>query len=86
MPVVSRTYFKREQCRRELLDPAKEAESLGLTELICPILYSQVADMTEENPDPAIRLAAAAQHEDWTRLRLEDPELFSPPQGCNQAG
>ncbi len=78
IPVLSPRYFTREECRRELLEFAAQAESLGVGELILPILYAAVPGFTSENPDEAVALTARMQYVDWTDLRLSD--VGSPEQ------
>jgi hypothetical protein len=73
IPVITPTYLRREECRKELLDFASQAEALGVSELICPIMYSSVAGFSKDSADPAVALAARAQYEDWTELRTEEP-------------
>jgi TIR domain len=72
IPLITPRYFTRDECRRELLTFARHAEALGVKELICPLLYVPVRDLTEENQDPAVALVARAQLVDWTTLRLRD--------------
>jgi hypothetical protein len=73
IPVLTPAYFASPECRRELVTFASQAEALGVIELVCPILYSKVEDLSEDSADAAKALAAKSQYEDWTELRLEDP-------------
>lgn len=70
IPIITPRYFTRSECRRELLDFTTHAQSLGVSELILPIRYAKVNDLTEQNPDEAIALVARMQYVDWTRTRL----------------
>src|SRR5271155_2595033 len=72
MPILSPRYFRREECRRELFEFASQAASLGVGELICPILYVPVEGLTVDSPDEAFSLVARAQYESWVDLRLCD--------------
>jgi hypothetical protein len=72
MPVLTPRYFMREECRRELVTFASQAQSLGVRELVMPILYIPVPNFGPEHPDEPIALAARMQCTDWTSLRLED--------------
>jgi hypothetical protein len=72
IPIVTPRYFRSEECRRELFEFARHANALGVSELICPILYAPVQDLDEDNSDEAIALIARAQYENWTSLRLSD--------------
>lgn len=72
IPVITNRYFDREECRRELLEFSIKAHSLGVRELVCPILYAPVGELSSDNPDEAIALVGRTQWENWTRLRLHD--------------
>jgi TIR domain len=72
IPLLSPRYFQRTECRAELLDFAGQAQGLGVIDLIMPILYSPVLDLTDRNPDEAVALAARMQYADWTKIRLRD--------------
>lgn len=75
MPIVTPRFFKSEECRREILTFAGHAKSLGLEELLLPILYFDVPQLREPNPsDEVVALVAQRQYEDWTKLRLEDED------------
>jgi hypothetical protein len=70
--VVTPRYFGRPECRRELLTFAGHAASLGVDELLLPLLYVDVPDLTPESEDEVVALVARTQYVDWTALRLED--------------
>jgi hypothetical protein len=70
--LLSPRYFQRPECRKELLDFAGQAQGLGVLELILPILYAPVHELTDDNPDEAVALAARMQYADWTQVRLRD--------------
>jgi hypothetical protein len=74
IPVITPRYFKREECRKELMKFATHARSLGAQELLLPILYVSVPDLNADNPDEAVALIAATQYADWRELRLVDEE------------
>jgi hypothetical protein len=78
IPIVTPGYLKSEECRKELLTFSGHARSLGLDELLLPIIYVPVAGLTDkDNPDEVARLIASRQFVDWTRIRLfgsESPE------------
>jgi hypothetical protein len=74
LPIITPRYFKREECRRELLTFYSQAESLGVSEYLLPVLYATVPDLAEDSPDKAIAIVARTQYVDWTSLRLSDPE------------
>lgn len=70
IPIVTPRYFTRTECRRELLEFSSQAQSLGISELILPILYAKVREFSEANSDEAVVLVARMQYVDWTELRL----------------
>jgi hypothetical protein len=80
--VLTPTYFRRTECREELLAFASTAQGLGVTELILPVLYvsvpeleaSDVAGVDVPDDQAAFRLVRRFQWIDWTQLRLLDSE------------
>ncbi|EFF91571.1 hypothetical protein SSTG_01890 [Streptomyces sp. e14] len=74
IPVVTPAFFKSLDCRREVLTFSGHAKSLGLSELLLPILYVSVPGLEKDSPDEVKSLIANCQYEDWTKLRLEDEE------------
>ncbi|MFE0355996.1 toll/interleukin-1 receptor domain-containing protein [Streptomyces nigra] len=75
MPIVTPRFFKSEECRREVLIFSGHAKSLGLEDLLLPILYFDVPQIRKPDPsDEVMALVAQRQYEDWTTLRLEDED------------
>ena len=72
IPIITPRYFMRPECRRELLEFAAKAKSLGVEELLLPILYVKPQDFSTENSDEAIALIARTQHVDWRATRLQE--------------
>jgi TIR domain len=70
IPIITPTYFGRQECRRELLQFAGQAESLGLREFVLPILFAPVPNLSSDNADEAIALVSRMQYADWRHLRL----------------
>lgn len=70
IPLVTPRYFTRPECRRELLAFHAQAQSRDLNELILPVLYIPVVDMTIENADEAVAIIARTQYVNWSDLRL----------------
>jgi hypothetical protein len=83
IPIVTPRYFTRTECRRELLEFAAKAKSLGVEEFLLPILYVRPANFTSDNPDEAIALIARMQYVDWTENRLMDPRSPSYKSSVN---
>jgi hypothetical protein len=75
IPVLSPRYFQSAECRREFHAFATRATSLGIKELVLPLLYLDVALLHEENPaDELATLVTTFQWEDWRDLRFVDRE------------
>jgi hypothetical protein len=55
IPIVTPRYFTRPECRRELLEFAAKANSLGAEELLLPILYVDVPDFSTETQTKQLR-------------------------------
>lgn len=74
IPIITPRFFASTECRRELVTFAGHARSLGVEELLLPILYAPVPELEPdaEPEDEVMRLVAARQREDWREMRLED--------------
>jgi hypothetical protein len=85
IPIITPRYFERPECRRELLAFIGHARSLGLEELLLPILYVQVPALTSEQPptDEAMSVVSATQWVDWRNLRLEEEDSSKYRQAIN---
>lgn len=71
IPVITPRFFKSVECRRELQTFAKQAEQLGLRDLIMPILYVHVPELDlDSTGDKLMDLVKTYQWEDWTDLRF----------------
>jgi hypothetical protein len=84
IPIVTPRYFQRPECRRELFEFARQSKSLGVTELICPILYVPVEGLGPDHSDEAVALVARAQYESWTDLRLCDEQSSEHRRAVNR--
>lgn len=84
MPVITPRYFTRPECRRELLDFYGAATSLGLGQLILPVRYVTVQDLTDDNPDDVIAIVSKMQYVDWTNLRIEGPSSPESRKAVNE--
>lgn len=72
IPIITPAFFKSADCRSEVLTFFGHAKSLGLDELLLPILYVPVSGLDEDNPDEVVSLISGRQYVDWTTLRLTD--------------
>lgn len=74
IPVLTPKFFQSTECRRELNYFVRQANKLGISGLIMPILYVDVALLDEDNPsDEAVLLVKPFHREDWRELRLHSP-------------
>jgi hypothetical protein len=83
IPIITPLYFKRPECRRELLNFVGQARSLGALELVMPILYVDVPGLTDESTDEACALVARMQYVDWRQIRLMSEDSPEYRQGVN---
>lgn len=74
IPVLTPTYFLRDECRKEMLDFVNGAKALGLNELLLSIRYVDVPDLREDSTDELKAIAAKMEYEDWTSIRLADED------------
>ncbi|TFD63537.1 toll/interleukin-1 receptor domain-containing protein [Cryobacterium sp. Hb1] len=72
IPVLTPTYFIREECRKEMNQFVASASGLGLNELLLSLRYIPVPDLREESVDDLKSVAARMQFEPWDQLRLVD--------------
>lgn len=70
--IMTPRYFAREECRKEFSAFHAQAESLGLGELLLPIMYIDITDFGGDNPDPLIATASKYQYIPWSDVRLSD--------------
>jgi len=83
IPIITPLYFKRDECRRELVSFVGQAESLGAIELVMPILYVDVPELAEDGTDEVRALIARMQYVDWRKLRLSAEDSPEYRQGVN---
>lgn len=74
IPVLTPTYFLRDECRKEMQKFVSSAESLGLQQLLLSIRYTSVPDLVEGSTDELKDIAARMQFEPWEGLRLLDED------------
>jgi hypothetical protein len=75
IPIISPSYFRSQECRRELMKFAREAKRLGLAQLLMPVYWVTVPELDRDGKsavDEAISLIASYQYEDLRDARLED--------------
>lgn len=70
IPVLTPTYFVRDECRSEMTRFTTAASDLGLRKLLLSIRYIPVPDLRDDSVDDLKAKAAAMQFEPWDQLRL----------------
>ncbi|MFT7710950.1 toll/interleukin-1 receptor domain-containing protein [Clavibacter tessellarius] len=83
IPVLSETYFAREECRREFLVFYRTTKSLGVLRYLLALRYASVDDMQPDSSDQAKAVAASTQYKDWTALRLVEEDSAEHRQAIN---
>jgi hypothetical protein len=76
IPVITPTYFRRPECRKELMRFAREAREQKAERLILPIYYAEVPELeSDDTPgDEAMAAVKPFQREDLRQLRLESQD------------
>jgi hypothetical protein len=73
VPILTPRYFMRSECRRELQTFAREAERLGVRDLILSLYYVDVPELSDgTTEDDLIKLINTFQRQDWRELRFAD--------------
>lgn len=72
LPLIQPLFFTSDECCRELQRFAEREAQLGRNDLILPIYYISVPNMTERSDEPLKALVARRQYADWRKLRNED--------------
>jgi len=83
IPVLTPTYFVRDECRREMTQFVTSASSLGLDRLLLSIRYIPVPDLRPESSDELKSIAARMQYVPWDELRLVDESAAVHRRGIN---
>lgn len=74
IPIATPRFFRSKECRKELLQFHALAKSIGAPELVMPILFVEVEELNDDSQDEAKAIVASTQYDDWTELRLKDPD------------
>ena len=73
VPVITPRYFKSGECRRELNFFARQAERLGVQELVLPVLWVNFPAFHDEKPsDELMARVHKFQWSDWTELKFAE--------------
>ncbi len=80
--VLSPRYLLSPECRRELQAFASRATTLGIKELVLPLLYVDIPELSDAaSDDDLVVLVRTYQWEDWRELRFEDTASSSYRKG-----
>jgi hypothetical protein len=80
--VLSPRYLLSPECRRELQAFASRATALGIKELVLPLLYVDIPDLTDAaSDDDLVVLIRSYQWEDWRELRFDETASSSYRKG-----
>lgn len=74
VPIVTLSYFQSSWCRQELLLFYKSADSLGVTELLLPIVVFGQQAINAESDDEVARIISARQYKDLQGAFLDGIE------------
>jgi len=73
IPVITPRYLMSVECRREMQYFMSRAIDKGISELLLPLLYIKIQQITEsKNEDELIKKIKDTQYEDWTDIRFFD--------------
>lgn len=72
IPLLTPTYFKRKECRREFMEFYTQAQSRNVLKLMLPITYLKVPNFNEQNRDEHVAAASRVQCIDFSEIRLKD--------------
>jgi TIR domain-containing protein len=68
IPMITARYFQSESSRDELLSFYGKCRTLGVTELILPIILAGRSQISEDSEDEVVRIVAQIRFEDWTEI------------------
>src|SRR5262249_49595831 len=74
IPILTPAYFRREWCRKELLQFVKHESEAKRNDLILPVHYVPCKILSDEHAlanDEMVRVINERQYRDWTRVRTE---------------
>jgi len=74
MPIITANYFESEWCRKEFYGFYGKAQSLGVVELVLPVLLAGSHLVSVNASDPIARIVAATQYLDWSNLWQQGPD------------
>lgn len=72
LPLIQPLFFSSDECCSELQRFAEREAQLGRNDLILPVYYISVPNLTESSDEPLKALIARRQYADWRKLRDED--------------
>ena len=68
IPMITARYFQSERSRDEILSFYGKCRTLGVTELILPIVLAGRSQIRDDSDDEVIRIIARVRYMDWTEI------------------
>jgi hypothetical protein len=68
IPMITARYFQSSFCRDELLSFYGKCRSLGVTELILPIMLAGASQVRDDSEDELVRIVARIHYVDWSNI------------------
>jgi TIR domain len=68
IPMLTARYFQSAWCRDELLSFYGKCRSLGVTELILPVVLAGASQIREDSDDELVRIVARVNYIDWSNI------------------
>jgi TIR domain len=68
VPMITARYFQSAACRDELLSFYGKCRTLGVTELILPIVLAGSSQIRDDSDDEVIRIVATVRYMDWSEI------------------
>ena len=82
--VMTPSYFRSAECRRELTLFIQSAKKLGLDELLLPLYYVETPVLEEDAEDELVQKIRQFQREEWRDLRLSESSSEPYRRGVNR--
>jgi hypothetical protein len=84
IPILTPTYFSRDECRREMRQFIQAAKARELSKMLLSIRYVPVLDLVEGSSDELKAEVARIQYESWHEVRLADESSSEYRQAINR--
>jgi hypothetical protein len=68
VPMITARYFQSDGCRDEILSFYGKCRSLGVTELVLPIVLAGRSQIRDDSDDEVVRIVSGVRFIDWTEI------------------